>query len=511
VLTILVPFFVALVLAAFLTPLSCRLAVRVGAVSVPGGRNVHAGMIPRLGGLAVATSALLPTMGGLWLRARDDGAWTAAHLPALGVLAGAILVCAVGAWDDIKGLRVRNKLIAQILAALLAFKLGVRIDGISLPLVGALPLEEFALPATVLWIVAVTNAVNLIDGLDGLAVGVVFFAALVHLGVTLLSGDGSGATPTSLTMSALLGSLLGFLFYNFNPARVFLGDSGSYFLGFTLASSALLPPIQKASTAVSLLVPMLALGLPIFDTTLSMVRRYLAKQPLWGADRGHIHHRLLGLGITHRRAVLTLYAVTAVLATAALAAAVGKDWQVGSALVAASVALVGLVRAAGYFRDVHGLQAPEQAALAFVPTALQSRASPVSLDDVREGMRWLCDNGHCDNAQVLATDVIVLHEVGPRVGDPPDESLEQVSSESTGPIRSEPGAGPTPLPWSLSFRSAHWELRLRGSGALTADAAALFQALGQAVDIARIQSERVSGHDVAFTAPEAGRLSSSGR
>jgi UDP-GlcNAc:undecaprenyl-phosphate/decaprenyl-phosphate GlcNAc-1-phosphate transferase len=146
-------------------------------------------------------------------------------------------------------------------------------------------------------------------------------------------------------MASLMGALLAFLFYNFNPARIFMGDSGSYFLGFLLATSSIMAPLQKASTTVSLLVPIVALGLPIFDTLFSMLRRYLERRPMFSADRGHVHHRLLDMGITHRRAVVTLYGASVVLAASAIAIALGRDWEVGLGLLGASVVLAGLMRA----------------------------------------------------------------------------------------------------------------------------------------------------------------------
>jgi UDP-GlcNAc:undecaprenyl-phosphate GlcNAc-1-phosphate transferase len=154
-------------------------------------------------------------------------------------------------------------------------------------------------------------------------------------------------------MAALMGALIGFLFYNFNPARIFMGDSGSYFLGYVLATSSLLAPMQKTSTTVALLVPMVALGVPIFDTLFSIVRRYFERRPVFSPDRGHIHHRLLEMGVTHRRAVLTLYGVSVTLAASAVAIALGRDWEVGFAILGASIVLIGLVRFVGYFQYTH--------------------------------------------------------------------------------------------------------------------------------------------------------------
>jgi UDP-GlcNAc:undecaprenyl-phosphate GlcNAc-1-phosphate transferase len=203
----------------------------------------------------------------------------------------------------------------------------------------------------VLWIVGVTNAVNLIDGLDGLAAGVTFFAAFTSFVIASISGS----TFVALTMAALMGSLVGFLFFNFNPARIFMGDSGSYFLGFVLATTALAGGglQQKASTAVSLLVPVLALGVPIFDTLFSMFRRLIERRPLFSADRGHVHHRLLDLGLTHRRAVIFLYGISSVLAAGAIAVSLGRSWHVGLALLSVSLVFVGFVRFLGYFEYLH--------------------------------------------------------------------------------------------------------------------------------------------------------------
>ncbi len=346
-------FMMALVLAAMLTPLARRLALTLGAISRPGGRHVNQRAVPRLGGVAIAISVLAPLVtlflveSGVALHVRADAQ------RAVVLLVGGLLLCAVGAVDDVRGVRARYKFVAQLAAALLAFHFGLRIDAVELPYVGILNMGVFALPVTLAWIIGVTNAVNLIDGLDGLAAGVVFFAAATSFLVALFGYQSTGQVVVALLMASLMGALIGFLFYNFNPARIFMGDSGSYFLGYLLATSSLLAPMQKASTTVALLVPMVALGVPIFDTLLSVLRRYLARRPLFAADREHIHHRLLDRGITHRKAVLVLYSVSVALAGAATAIALARDWVVGLALVGACAVLIGLVRFLGYFRLAH--------------------------------------------------------------------------------------------------------------------------------------------------------------
>jgi UDP-GlcNAc:undecaprenyl-phosphate GlcNAc-1-phosphate transferase len=241
--------------------------------------------------------------------------------------------------------RALYKLYAQLAVGVLAWACGFRIDAVRLPVLGELPMGVFGLPITVLWIVGITNAVNLIDGLDGLAAGVVFFAGVTNFIVAATIGSAFSA----LVMAAMLGAVLSFLFYNFNPARIFMGDSGSYLLGFVLAATSLVGATGKATTAVSLLVPVVALGLPIFDTLFAMVRRALERRPLFSPDRGHIHHRLIDLGLTHRRAVLILYGVSIVLTIAAIAIYLGRSWQVGVALLIATVVMVGLVRFVGVF------------------------------------------------------------------------------------------------------------------------------------------------------------------
>jgi UDP-GlcNAc:undecaprenyl-phosphate GlcNAc-1-phosphate transferase len=230
-----------------------------------------------------------------------------------------------------------------------AYGCGFRISAVNLPLIGELSMGVFALPVTVLWLVGVTNAVNLIDGLDGLAAGVVFFAASTNFVVAWISGS----TLVAVLMASMMGALVGFLFYNFNPARIFMGDSGSNFLGIVLAMTSLAGSSQKASTAVSLLVPVVALGVPIFDTLFTIVRRWLERRPLFSPDRGHVHHRLLDMGITHRRAVLILYGISVVLTVAAIGISLGHAWQVGVALLATTAVMIGFVRSLGYFEYLH--------------------------------------------------------------------------------------------------------------------------------------------------------------
>ncbi len=346
-----VAFVLASIVSAIATPLVRLWALRIGAVSNPGGRNVHARRIPRLGGVAIFVAFCAPLVGLYFVESSVASQFREVSMRAVGVLAGGTLMCAVGFIDDTRRIRALHKLYFQIGAAIIAFGCGFQIHAVKLPLLGELSMGIFALPITVIWIVGIINAINLIDGLDGLAAGVVFFAGLTNFVVAYLTG----AFFPALIMAAMLGAVLGFLFYNFNPARIFMGDSGSYFLGYVIATASLVGSLQKTSTAVSLLVPIVALGIPIFDTLFSMVRRFLEKRPLFAPDRGHLHHRLLDMGITHRRAVLILYSVCIVLTIAAIGISLDRAWQGGLAILAVSVLMIGLVRFVGYFEYLHTL------------------------------------------------------------------------------------------------------------------------------------------------------------
>ncbi|MFT3714287.1 MAG: MraY family glycosyltransferase [Archangium sp.] len=343
--TYLASFVVAALSGAALTPVARRLSFRWGAVSAPGGRHIHGQSIARLGGLGIF-AAVLATVAALVATGFANQLLEPEQLKlGLGLLLGGAVMFSVGLVDDIKTLRALYKLYGQILAAGIAWWAGFRVDAIDLPLLPSFQTGIFSLPLTIIWIVGIINAVNLIDGLDGLAAGVVFFAAITNFVVAWLMGT----TFVALVMATLAGAVLGFLFFNFNPARIFMGDSGSYFLGFILAACSIAGPLQKASAAVSLFVPLVALGVPIIDTLLAMVRRFLERRPIFSPDRGHIHHRLLDMGITHRRAVLIIYGVTVLLCISAIAIAFGRQWQVGAAILGVSAVLFGLIRFIGYF------------------------------------------------------------------------------------------------------------------------------------------------------------------
>lgn len=343
------------------TPVLIRAAERFGAVDRPGGRKTHSSPTPRIGGVAVfagfvAGMAFAAYSTGLLFDLPQGVYWRGLMFAATGLFL-------VGLIDDLRGLSFRWKFAAQIVAAVYVWQSGFRIDVISHPLGGDLDLGMFSLPLTVLWIVGITNAVNLIDGLDGLATGIALITTLT-VGIIAFDRGLLGVTAASVTLA---GALAGFLRFNFNPARIFLGDSGSLFLGFVLAVTSVRGS-QKGPTAVAILVPLLVLGLPLMDTGLAVLRRtlrlrtrgmrtdnalrYVARnyQHVFLPDRGHIHHRLLDLGLSHRNAVLVLYGVGTLFALSAFSMVLIKSRWIGlllvSVLVTAMASFVGLL----YFR-----------------------------------------------------------------------------------------------------------------------------------------------------------------
>jgi UDP-GlcNAc:undecaprenyl-phosphate GlcNAc-1-phosphate transferase len=335
----------AFLVSLALIPFAKWVARSLGAVDVGGGRRVHAGSIPRLGGIAVVLGFFIPLVALFFTESYVASIFYAQPKRIIGLLGGGLIVAILGALDDIRGVRPRTKLAVQTLAALFAYACGYRIEGMLLPYVGTLELEWLSIPATCLWFVAIINALNLIDGLDGLAGGVAFFACVGNFTMGMI-GD---AYMVMLLSATLAGAIVGFLVFNFNPASIFMGDSGSMFLGFVLAATSLLGALVKNTTVVAIAVPIMVLGLPIADTAIAMLRRAITRRPIMTADRGHIHHRLLDLGLTHRRAVLTLYGVCAALTVAAVAASLGRGLETTVALVLFAIVLAGLIRVAGVF------------------------------------------------------------------------------------------------------------------------------------------------------------------
>lgn len=304
--TYLTLFIISTLSALLLTPPVRRKAREWGAVAIPDdGRHIHAAPTPRLGGIAIyvaflLTLALVPFTGNLVSELFTQ------NLPRIvSLLIPATLIFLFGIYDDFHGASAPVKIFFQTIAATLLFTSGLRIENLSSPFGGywRLPLlVSFAL--TALWVILITNAFNLIDGIDGLAAGASIFALLSILIFSIAQGN----PEISLLSITLLGAVFGFLRYNFNPATIFLGDSGSLFLGFMAAALSLVGS-QKGSTIVAIAIPLVSFGLPITEAGLSLIRRFLSGAPLLAGDRGHIHHRLLDRGLSQRQAAIILYGV----------------------------------------------------------------------------------------------------------------------------------------------------------------------------------------------------------
>ena len=293
----------ALVLALIFVPLAMKLAYKIGAVDKPNARKVHTKIMPRMGGLGIYLAYIIVVL-----------ATQKMNMQLAGLLLGSTILVVLGIFDDMKDLNAKFKLLIQVLAAVIVMAFGVRIEFMTNVFGGgAIYLDILSLPITLLWIVGITNAINLIDGLDGLAGGIATIAALSMAVVGWIYGQYLMASMAII----LAGATMGFLRYNFHPAKVFMGDTGSLFLGFNLSVLAIMG-VAKSVTFISLAAPVLVLGVPIFDTFFAILRRKMNHKPIFAADKDHLHHRLLGMGFSHRKTVLIIYAISFFLALSAI-------------------------------------------------------------------------------------------------------------------------------------------------------------------------------------------------
>ena len=324
----------ALIVSFLATPLVRRLAFKIGAVDVPrDSRRMHDHPIPRLGGLAIFLGFLVSVL-----------AYAEIDIEMQGTLIGAVIIVVLGIADDIHSLPAKFKFVVQIIAALCAALHGVAIEVINNPNIFSdneyWVLGGWGIPISVIWIVAITNAVNFIDGLDGLADGISTIGALTMLILALILGE----HEISLVCGALVGACVGFLPYNLNPARIFMGDTGSTFLGFILACVSI-QGLFKYYAVISFLVPFIILGLPIFDTASAIIRRLLKGQSPMVADRSHIHHKLIDMGLNQKQAVSTLYIVSGVLGLSAVLLATSGGAKTALFILALVICAVVAVRA----------------------------------------------------------------------------------------------------------------------------------------------------------------------
>lgn len=287
------------------TPLAKWISIKCGAIDYPKDRGVHKKPMPRMGGVAIVLGFTVTVLMVFYF----DRSMSTKQF--VGFLAGALLIAALGVLDDIKNLPAKLKFCVQLVAALIVIFSGTQIHVVLWPVTAAL--QKFSIPITLIWIVGVTNAVNLIDGLDGLAAGVSSIAALSLMVLCIMTGSNTAVVLTA----ALAGACLGFLPRNFNPAEIFMGDTGSTFLGFVLAVTSILG-VFKGYALLAVSVSVLCLGLPVFDTIFAMLRRMAKHQPIMQPDRGHLHHRLIDRGFSQKQAVLILYAISLLLGILAI-------------------------------------------------------------------------------------------------------------------------------------------------------------------------------------------------
>jgi len=302
-------FFTSFTLALVMVPFAMQLAPKIGAVDIPkDGRRMHTKAMPRFGGMAIfiGTMASLIMFGG-------------GYDKMLPVIIGGTLIYILGVIDDLKNLPAKFKFLYQAGVATLMYAMGLRIKLIT-NFFGDGSLHFGTIVCfivTVVWIVGITNTINLIDGLDGLAAGLAAIASLSIAYVAYIHGEKYGMMVVCLAMLCVAGSCIGFLPYNFHPAKTFMGDGGSLFLGFMLAVMAVVGPLKQA-TVIAVVVPVIVLGIPIFDTAFAILRRLASGRPIMEADKGHLHHRLMDSGFGQKRAVLMLYGISAIMGMAAV-------------------------------------------------------------------------------------------------------------------------------------------------------------------------------------------------
>jgi UDP-GlcNAc:undecaprenyl-phosphate GlcNAc-1-phosphate transferase len=331
---------IAVAISAAATPLVKKIALKLEIIDLPKGkRKIHKKPIPLLGGLAIYFSFVIVMM-------LKSGSLSPHET---GILIGATIIVIGGVIDDTFELKPRYKLIFQISAAFVLIFFGVEISSVTNPLAGGYDYWNvgwMTVPLTILWVIGITNALNLIDGLDGLAAGVALISSVTIFIIALLNNRLDAAVLTAI----LSGAILGFLPYNFNPAVIFMGDTGSQLLGFLLAAISIEGTIKSAA-AFAIAVPILALGIPIYDTLFAVIRRKMNGKPIMQADRGHLHHRLMDMGLSQRQTVLIMYLISAILGSIAIIAMQISNQRAYFILALVMVLLVLLAWKCGFFKS----------------------------------------------------------------------------------------------------------------------------------------------------------------
>lgn len=330
---------VSIIFSVILTPLIKKLAIKLDIMDVPkDNRRIHNKPIPLIGGLAIYFSFVIT----LFLKM---GKLTGSET---GLILGATIIVIGGLLDDKFDIKPWCKLLFQLGAAGVLIIYGIKIEIITNPFNGIhqfINIGVLSIPLTIIWVIGITNALNLIDGLDGLAAGIAFISCITIFIIALLNNRYEAAVLTSI----LSGAILGFLPYNFNPASIFMGDTGAQLLGFLLAAISMEGAIKSAA-AFSVAVPILALGIPIYDTLFAVIRRKINGKPIMEADRGHLHHRLLDMGLTQKQVVMIMYSISAVLGSISIIAMEINEQKSYFLLMIVMVILVFMAWKAGFFK-----------------------------------------------------------------------------------------------------------------------------------------------------------------
>ncbi len=294
------PFLISLLIAFITTPVVRRFAIKIGAVDIPkDNRRMHKAPMPYLGGVAIYLAVIITVLVFAPLTREN-----------IAIILGGTIIAISGVIDDIKDLSPRKKILFQLAAGIVLLIGGIKVEFFTNPFASGntiVNLGLLSIPITLFWVVGITNTVNLIDGLDGLAAGVSMISSLSLMFVANKFGN----SEISLIAAILAGACLGFLPYNFNPAKIFMGDTGALFLGFMLSAISV-EGVMKSAATIAIVVPVLILGIPIFDTAFAICRRLLNGQSISSADKGHLHHRLLETGLSQKSTVLVLYGISAV-------------------------------------------------------------------------------------------------------------------------------------------------------------------------------------------------------
>ena len=339
-------FIVSFLFVCMVTPILIKLGLKFGFVDQVNQRKIHRGAIPRIGGIGISLGTLLPIF--LLCFFVNSGVEIKTTSNMLLYFVGGLAISLLGLFDDIKGVNAKVKMLFQILIAFVATQHGALIESLPMPW-GRLELGIFGYVLTIFWIIGIINAFNLIDGMDGLSSGITLFSSLTLAMLAIVNGY----LPTAFVALALAGAVTGFLIYNFNPARIFMGDSGSMFIGYILAILSVRSQ-SKAHAVVSIMVPIIAMGVPILDTTLAFMRRILRHQSIFEADKQHIHHFLLSIGFNQRKTVLILYAISVLFTILAMVMIFNKNIDTFLIVIIFAIIVFVIIKKLGYIEMIYG-------------------------------------------------------------------------------------------------------------------------------------------------------------